>query len=108
MCTSVPQIVVAVIRITASPARGVGLGTSSTAIRFLPLNTTAFIVAMISTPVSELAGQRPYQHECSGSVLAHVLRERVDGIALRRPSVRNFSREWVFFQPRARQRELTG
>jgi hypothetical protein len=46
MCTSVPQIVVVVIRITASPARGIGFATSSIAIRFFPLNTMAFIFFM--------------------------------------------------------------
>src|SRR6187399_3215882 len=39
-------MVVVVMRMTASPARGAGLGTSSTAIWSLPLNTTAFIVFM--------------------------------------------------------------
>src|SRR5689334_21370279 len=46
MCTSVPQIVVVVIRMIASPTPGVGFGTSSTAMRSLSLKTTAFIVLM--------------------------------------------------------------
>ena len=46
MCTSVPQIVVAVMRMTASPDPAVGRGTSSTAIWSFPWNTTAFIVRM--------------------------------------------------------------
>src|SRR5262245_53041982 len=46
MCTSVPQMVVVVIRMTASPARGLGFATSSTAMRSLPRKTTAFIVFM--------------------------------------------------------------
>jgi hypothetical protein len=49
MWTSVPQIVVVVILMTASPARGTGLGTSSTAIRSLPLKTTAFIDFMTTS-----------------------------------------------------------
>src|SRR4051812_33796447 len=44
MCTSVPQIVVAVMRIRACPQAGCGFGTSSSASRFFSLNTTAFIV----------------------------------------------------------------
>ena len=48
MCTSVPQIVVAVIRMTASPGPGTGFGTSSMPICPLPRNTTAFIVVMIA------------------------------------------------------------
>ena len=51
MCTSVPQMVVVVMRMTASPTRGIGLGTSSTAIRSLPLKTTAFIVFMTASPL---------------------------------------------------------
>jgi hypothetical protein len=48
MCTSVPQIVVALILITASPGPGTGFGTSSTPICPLPRNTTALIVVMIA------------------------------------------------------------
>src|SRR5688572_25834429 len=49
---SVPQIVVVVILMTASPACGLGRDTSSTATRSLPLNTTAFIVCMSITGAS--------------------------------------------------------
>src|SRR5215471_20213664 len=59
MCTSVPQIVVVVILMTASPARGVGRGTSSTAIRFVPLNTTAFIVFMATSAVAAVQKSTP-------------------------------------------------
>ena len=44
ICTSVPQIVVALMRITASPAFGRGFGTSSTRMSLTPWKTTAFIV----------------------------------------------------------------
>src|SRR6476646_10090849 len=46
MCRSVPQIVVKVTRITASPTPAVGRGTSSTRIWFGPRNTLAFIFSM--------------------------------------------------------------
>src|SRR5687768_2105824 len=46
--TSVPQMVVAVIRTTASPARGRGLGTSSIRSSLTPRNTTAFIFCIVS------------------------------------------------------------
>src|SRR3954462_6704882 len=48
MCTSVPQIVVRVTRITASPIPALGRGTSSTRMSSTPWNTAAFIVL---TPV---------------------------------------------------------
>src|SRR5215213_1146699 len=44
MCRSVPQIVVSVTRITASPTPALGLSTSSTRILFLPRKTLAFIL----------------------------------------------------------------
>ena len=47
MCTSVPQMVVAVMRITASPPFGLGFGTSSIRRSLTPRNTTTFIVSMI-------------------------------------------------------------
>src|SRR3954469_17438760 len=50
-------MVVVVIRITASPARGLGFGTSSTALRSLPLNTTAFIVFIWHASFRERARQ---------------------------------------------------
>src|SRR5262245_6433241 len=43
---------------TASPARGTGLGTSSTAMRSLPLKTTAFIVCMTTSRTSSLRSRR--------------------------------------------------
>src|SRR5262245_9336866 len=46
MCTSVPQMVVVVMRMTAWPARATGLGRSSSASRFFSLKTTAFMVCM--------------------------------------------------------------
>src|SRR5262245_10463989 len=49
MWTSVPQIVVVVIRITASPNPACGFGTSSIAMRSRPRKTTAFIVSMGSS-----------------------------------------------------------
>src|SRR6266511_4999877 len=54
MCTSVPQMVVVVTRITASPARACGLGTSSTARWSLPLKTIAFIVSIVSLRFSPI------------------------------------------------------
>ena len=47
----VPQMVVAVMRMTVSPTPGLGLGTSSTARQSLPLKTTAFIVVMLIPPL---------------------------------------------------------
>src|SRR5579862_5486446 len=44
MWRSVPQIVVSVTRITASPGPGLGIGTSSIFIWFGPRKTRAFIV----------------------------------------------------------------
>src|SRR3954467_1697721 len=44
MCTSVPQIVVRVTRITASPIPALGRGTSSTRMSLTPWNTVAFII----------------------------------------------------------------
>ena len=49
MCTSVPQIVVAVIRMTASPARGIGFGRSTTPSRPGSRNATAVIVSIASS-----------------------------------------------------------
>ena len=48
LSTPIPQIVVAVILMTASPGPGDGFGTRSTAIRSLPLKTTAVIVSAIA------------------------------------------------------------
>ena len=50
MCTSVPQMVVVVIRMTASPGPGIGFGSSSTPMRPFPSNTTAFIIDMGVAP----------------------------------------------------------
>src|SRR6187401_3060236 len=47
--TSVPQMVVTVMRITASPGFGRGLATSSTRISLTPWKTTAFIVFMTAS-----------------------------------------------------------
>ena len=57
MWTSVPQMVVVVMRMTACPARGVGLGRSSMASRPFPRNATAFMVSIAAAPsvVSERA-----------------------------------------------------
>src|SRR5262252_501009 len=71
MCTSVPQIVVVVILMTASPARGTGLGTSSTAIRSLLLKTTAFMVFMTTSRMP-----RDFPRRCSGRRLRGLHRFR--------------------------------
>src|SRR6476469_7430689 len=59
MCTSVPQIVVVVIRITAWPARGTGFGRSSMASVPTPRKATAFMVAMTPSP---LPSDRDHRH----------------------------------------------
>ena len=65
MCTSVPQIVVAVILMTASPGPGLGFGTSSMAIWFVPLNTTAFMVFMFGLRGKSRAA--PFTIDSTGS-----------------------------------------
>src|SRR5262245_7243532 len=49
MCRSVPQIVVRVIRTSASLKPGLGIGLLRISILFLPTNTFAFIVCLIVT-----------------------------------------------------------
>ena len=44
MCTSVPQMVVVVTRMTACPAFGIGFGRSSMTRELMPRNATAFMV----------------------------------------------------------------
>ena len=57
MWTSVPQIVVSVILMTASPGPGTGRGTSSTAIRSFPRKTTAFIVRIAYSTLTFVRGK---------------------------------------------------
>src|SRR5436189_246390 len=53
MCTSVPQMVVAVTRMTASPARGRGLATCSSRTAMMPLSLGAGIA---DVPLSRSRG----------------------------------------------------
>src|SRR5262245_23817495 len=71
MCTSVPQIVVAVMRMTASPARGLGFGTSSIRRSSIPLKTTAFIFSILLSPsLSQLARIVEFRRRCCRCHLA--------------------------------------
>jgi len=84
MCTSVPQMVVAVIRITASPWPGWGRATSSTAIRFFSLNTTAFIVCMFVSVSRTRFGPRSKPTPCRSKRHAAITAARCSRRAFRR------------------------
>jgi hypothetical protein len=64
MCRSVPQMVVSVMRITASPTPARGRSTSSRRMSFTPWKTVARIVAMIY--LSELSELSSPQCEVEG------------------------------------------
>ena len=66
MCTSVPQIVVVVMRMTASPASGAGFGTSSTAMLILALEYDRFHGLHGNAPLTSHGARLPSAlTECS-------------------------------------------
>src|SRR5262245_27352996 len=78
MWTSVPQMVVAVMRITASPKPARGRDTSSTAMQSFPLNTTAFIVA-IRAPCRSEGSTQETTADCSEHCRRLTVFRRPDG-----------------------------